>query len=91
MKVSEQPEEERPSHRVKDVPEQLRPRELFDRLGAEHVPEDALLAILLRSGTQGKNVIELSRELLHRYRSLRELVRAPAGELATKIGKTKGT
>ena len=66
---------------VHEVPERQRPRELFDRLGAENVPEDVLLAIILRSGVTGHNVIELATEILRKYGSLRALSQASAKEL----------
>lgn len=68
-------------YRVHDVPERQRPRELFSRLGAEHVPEDVLLAIILRSGVTGHNVIELADQLLRHYGTLRALSRATVKEL----------
>lgn len=69
------------SSRVCDVPEQLRPRELFDRVGAKNVPDDVLLAIILRNGTVGLSVIDLARDMLKRYKTLTGVARAPAEEL----------
>ena len=69
------------AHRVKDVPERQRPRELFERLGPKGVSEEVLLAILLRTGTTGLNVVDLARDLLVRYGSLTGLAETPAAEL----------
>jgi len=39
--------------RVCDMPAQLRPREEFERVGAENVSNAVLLALILRTGTKG--------------------------------------
>jgi DNA repair protein RadC len=70
------------AERVRDLPERLRPREEMERVGAEHVSDDVLLAVLLRSGTRGHNVLELARGLLKRYGSLTALSRLSVNELA---------
>jgi DNA repair protein RadC len=66
---------------VKELPQEMRPREEFQRRGAENVPDEILLAILLRSGMRGKNVTELARELLRRYNGLADLSKADYDEL----------
>jgi DNA repair protein RadC len=67
--------------RVKELPQEMRPREEFQRRGAENVPDEVLLAILLRSGVPGKNVTELARELLRRFKGLANLAKADFEEL----------
>jgi DNA repair protein RadC len=76
---------------AKELPKRLQPREMFDRIGAEHVPDEVLLAILLRFGTEGFNVVDLARELLREFGSLTALVRAEPGQLRKLkgIGPTK--
>jgi len=78
---------------VKNLPEEMRPREEFQRRGAEHVPDEILLALLLRSGVPGKNVTELAREILRRFGGLADLAKADFAELlGSKIkglGKVK--
>jgi DNA repair protein RadC len=76
---------------AKELPKRLQPREMFDRTGAEHVPDEVLLAILLRFGTKGNNVVDLSRDLLQRFGSLTALVRAKPSDLSQLkgIGPTK--
>jgi DNA repair protein RadC len=69
-------------YRVCDIPARLRPREAMERQGAEHVPDAVLLAILLRSGSRGLNVIDLSERLLLKYGSLTGLARTSVAELA---------
>ena len=71
-----------PAHRIRDLPARLRPREEFDRLGAEHVSDRVLLAVLLGSGSAGINVAELAERLLIKYGSFLGLARANLDELA---------
>jgi DNA repair protein RadC len=77
--------------RVKDLPKALQPREKFDRLGPENLSEADLLALLLRTGTTGLNVVELAETLFVKYGSLSALRRASAVELqeVRGIGKEK--
>lgn len=72
--------------RVRDIPERLRPREEMARAGAEHVSDDVLLAIILRSGVKGVNVVDLARQLIKTYGSLAALAAASPAELATIKG-----
>jgi DNA repair protein RadC len=78
---------------VKELPQEMRPREEFLRRGAENVPDEVLLALLLRSGMKGKNVTELARELLRRFRGFEQLARADYHELRNLkikgLGKVK--
>lgn len=77
--------------RVKDLPKALQPREKFDRLGPENLSEADLLALILRTGTTGLNVVELAELLLIQYGSLSALLRASTVELQEihGIGKEK--
>lgn len=72
--------------RVMDLPSRMRPRELIDRVGVENAPDDALIAVLLRSGVKGTSVVKLSHDLLRTYGSLTELAKAPVEELGTAPG-----
>ena len=72
--------------RVKELPERQQPRELFRRDGAEQVGVDILLAILLRSGVPGVNVLDLARAILQRYETLTQLACASVEELAAFKG-----
>lgn len=63
------------------IPETLRPREFLLANGCQAVPDDLLLAIILRSGVPGCNVLELSRLLIKHYGSLKELAQASPEEL----------
>lgn len=77
--------------RVADIPVRLRPREEIDRRGIRNVSDDVLLAVILRSGAQGRNVVDLARGLVTRYGSLTELSGAPIEELVQErgLGKVK--
>ena len=43
------------------------PREKLERLGPEALRDEELLAILLRTGYEGRNVLEISRGIIKRY------------------------
>ena len=72
--------------RIKDLPLRERPRELCSRLGFENVPDSVLLAIILRGGVKGQNVVEMAETLLNRYGSLTALAQAPVDELTEVPG-----
>jgi DNA repair protein RadC len=80
-----------PSRRVADLPSRQRPREQFERVGAENVSDEVLLAILLRSGVRGLSVVELAQALLAEYGSLTALSRASVQDLRRLrgVGKVK--
>lgn len=52
---------------IKDLPKVERPREKLIQYGPEKLSNSELLAILLRSGKQGENVVELSNKILKRF------------------------
>lgn len=58
---------------VRDLPPGMRPREELLRRGATNVADEVLIAIILRSGQRGANVIELARKLLIRAGGLNNL------------------
>lgn len=72
--------------KILDLPKEERPREkLLDR-GAESLSTVELLAILLRTGTRGEDVMEFSASLLKRWGGLEGLCRATAPELMREKG-----
>ena len=77
--------------RVCDMPARLRPREEFERVGAENVSDAVLLALILRTGSTGVNVVEVSRQLLSSFGSLTALARASVKDLQSidSIGPVK--
>lgn len=74
------------SQRIKDLPVAERPRERLAERGAEALTHAELIAILLRTGLQGKSAIAIAQELLHRHGSLDALSRAPLDELRAVPG-----
>ena len=77
--------------RVCDMPTKLRPREEFERVGAENVSDAVLLALILRTGTKGMNVVEVSQRLLSAFGSLTALAKSSVKELQSinSIGPVK--
>ena len=68
--------------RIKDLPGHRRPRELALEAGIPNVPDEVLVAILLRAGTRGQSVIDLARQVLDRHQgSLARLAEASHEEL----------
>lgn len=49
---------------IKEVPEDLRPREKLKKLGPKALSEEELLAVILGTGTRDKDVLTLSRDLI---------------------------
>jgi len=56
---------------IRNWPEDDRPREKLLKYGEYVLSNAELLAILIRTGTTGKSAIDLGRELLNRFKSLR--------------------
>jgi DNA repair protein RadC len=55
------------SYRIKDLPKSEQPREKLQKKGVNSLTDVELLSILLRTGISGKNVKELSAEILNSY------------------------
>lgn len=53
--------------KIKDQPIDFRPREKLDRLGAENLSYDELIAIIISTGTKGKNAIQIGKELISKF------------------------
>lgn len=78
---------------VREMPNDERPRERLERYGASTLQNSELLAILLRTGLPGENVIDLSTRLLRDFGGLAGLVSADLAELtkAHGLGPAKAT
>ncbi len=78
---------------IKNWPEDERPRERLLRFGANELSMAQLLAIILRTGGKNKSALALARELLGKFKSLKEIedtTRAELTELKIKgIGEAK--
>ena len=59
--------------KIKDLPKSDRPREKLIAKGADNLKDSELLAILLRTGKAGKNVIEIASQILSKYSKKRLL------------------
>ncbi len=67
--------------KIREMPQDERPREKLLARGPDALTNAELLAILLRTGRRGMNVVEVARELLDRYKSFSELSRCSVKEL----------
>ncbi|MFT5837510.1 MAG: DNA repair protein RadC [Candidatus Azotimanducaceae bacterium] len=63
------------NRRIKDMLASERPQERLEKLGVEALSDRELLAMILRSGTPGVDVITMSEDLLHEAGSLANLLR----------------
>ena len=73
---------------IHDLPESERPREKLEDNGVEALSDAELLAILLRTGIKGKNVKELSYEILEEF-SLEKLSEASMNDFKDLEGISK--
>ena len=71
---------------LKDLPQEARPREKLLSRGAAALSDAELLALLLRSGIRGKNVLQLAQELVDRFGGVAGLLHMPAEALKTVKG-----
>lgn len=71
------------SHRIRDIPEQDRPRERLLRLGPAVLTDAELLAIFINTGVKGENAIQVAQRLLKQFGSLRALSRQEPESLVT--------
>jgi DNA repair protein RadC len=55
--------------KIKDLPKIERPREKLIQYGPVRLSNSELLAIILRSGKKGENVIDLANKILKKYKS----------------------
>jgi DNA repair protein RadC len=59
--------------KLKSLPKIERPREKLIQKGPQNLKDEELLAILLRTGMEGKNVLELAKQILRKYSKKRLL------------------
>ncbi len=71
--------------KIKDLPKVDRPREKLEKYGPEKLSDSELLAILLRTGSKGINVVELARKILGKF-SGNGLAKADFKELKSTFG-----
>jgi DNA repair protein RadC len=71
---------------IKDWPEAERPREKLLREGPQALTEAELLAVFLRVGTPGRDVLQLARDALVRFNGLNGLLAAPRRDVEALRG-----
>lgn len=78
------------NYRIKDIPENERPRERLKEVGVDNITDKELLSIILKTGIKNKNVSDLSIEILNKY-SLSDLKDLSLNELKNikGIGEVK--
>jgi DNA repair protein RadC len=71
---------------ITNWPAAERPRERLLRHGAKHLSDAELLAIFIQTGTRGKTALDIARELLADFGSLKQLLNAAPQHLMAKNG-----
>jgi len=71
---------------ITDWPADERPREKLLKQGAAALSDAELLAIFLRTGVKGKSAVDLSRELLNEFGSLRSIMKADLPTFCRGLG-----
>jgi DNA repair protein RadC len=71
---------------LQELPSELRPREKLLALGPKALSDTELLALVLRTGTRGTNVLSLAQLLLERFAGLSGLLGASLGEVQSVRG-----
>ena len=71
---------------IRDWPADERPREKLLARGSQALSDAELLAIFLRTGVAGKSAVDLARDLLLRFGSLRGLLKAGQAEFCEAKG-----
>jgi DNA repair protein RadC len=74
------------SLRLKDQPVSERPRERLVARGPDALTHAELIAILLRTGLKGANVVQVGQNLLQKFSSLNALALATVDELKQNAG-----
>jgi DNA repair protein RadC len=71
---------------IRDWPADERPREKLLKLGPESLSEAELIAIFLRTGTRGRSAVDVARDLLVKFKSLRGLLTADRESMCATTG-----
>jgi DNA repair protein RadC len=66
---------------MRDLPTDVRPREKLLARGPEALSDTELLALLLRTGTRGRHVLQMAHELLVQFGGISGLLQAQAKDL----------
>jgi len=71
---------------MKDVAPHDRPREKMERLGAAALGDNELLALVIGSGSRGRNALQVANRLIEHVGGLHGLTRVTVGELRRVAG-----
>ncbi|HCF49795.1 MAG TPA: hypothetical protein DER60_05910 [Syntrophomonas sp.] len=71
---------------IKELPEDMRPREKLAKFGEGRLDDHELIAIILGMGTTKINALDLARQIMIKYRTLRRLKEASLEELMSERG-----
>lgn len=71
---------------VKEMPEEERPRERLARVGPQSLSSAELLAIILRTGVGGENVLSMASRLLAQFGGLAGMARLDLAQLQAEHG-----
>lgn len=71
---------------IKDWPASERPREKLLKQGPNVLTDAELLAIFLRTGVQGKSAVDLAKQLLSEFGSLRAILEADLPTFSSHLG-----
>ena len=74
------------SCRIRDWPASERPRERLLERGPHCLSDAELLALLIGSGTRGRSAVDVARDLILHFGSLRELLSADRTRYCGKLG-----
>lgn len=74
---------------IREWSEEDRPREKLLKYGEQALSNAELIAIIIRTGTRGRSAVDIGRELLHRFKSLRAMSGIDVSEFL-EIGGLKG-
>lgn len=78
------------SLKIKDMPQNERPKEKLLTCGADSLSNSELLAIILRTGTKGENVLQLSGRLLSELEGLDGILSASFNDIINIKGIKEG-
>jgi len=76
--MGQKPKQQKQLTGIKSWPEDDRPREKLIKKGAKALSNSELLAILLRTGTNGSSAIDLARKVMRKFGTFRNMVHTDA-------------